>query len=293
MYFTLNFNLVFLPASLRTICLYCQFLSRSMTPPSVRNYLSGVKLLHLMLGFEFPDLSAHELKVTLRGIERLAQHRPHRAPPITPSLLSTLVSCGVDFDPSDVTFSCAFLFAFFLFARISNLVPELGATEHKRICRGDVAPTHYGLCVQFTWSKTIQFGHRVLELPLVRVPYSPLCPVRMFYLMCELVPAPNSAPLFVLPSRSGRFKPVLKSHFVSVLRTRLQSAGVPQAHLFRGHSFRRGGTSWAFSSGIPGELIQVFGDWRSDAYKCYLDISMPLKLRVSEGMVARLENPET
>lgn len=113
LYFTLNFNFVSLPASLQTICLFCQFLSRSMTPPSVRNYLSGVKLLHLMLGFEFPDLSAHEFRITLRGIERLAQHRPHRAPPITPDLLSTLVSGGVDFEPSDVTFSCAFLFAFF------------------------------------------------------------------------------------------------------------------------------------------------------------------------------------
>ena len=154
LYFTLHFNLVFLPASLQTICLYCQFLSRSMTPPSVRNYLSGVKLLHLTLGFEFPDLSAHEIKITLRGIERLALHHPHRAPPITPSLLSTLVSCGVDFDSSDVTFSCAFLFAFFLIARISNLVPDSfkasHSEAHKRISRGDVSPTHYGLCVQFT-----------------------------------------------------------------------------------------------------------------------------------------------
>ena len=104
----------------------------------------------------------------------------------------------------------------------------------------------------------------------------------MFYLMCELVPAPDFVPLFVLPSRSGRLRPVLNSQFVSVLRNRLQSAGVPQSHLFRGHSFRRGGTSLAFSSSIPGELIQAFVDWRSDAYKCYLDVSMPLKPRVSQ-----------
>lgn len=115
----------------------------------------------------------------------------------------------------------------------------------------------------------------------------------MSYLMCELAPGPASAPLFVVPSRSGRLRPVLKSQFVSVLRKRLQSAGVPQPHLFRGHSFRRGGTSWAFSSSIPGELIQFFGDWRLDAYKCYLDVSMPLKLRASQGMVARLAQSET
>ena len=74
------------------------------------------------------------------------------------------------------------------------------------------------------------------------------------------------------------------------MRQRLQSAEVPEALSFRGHSSRRKGTSWAFSSGLPGEIIQVFGDWHSDAYKGYLDISMPLKLRVSEDMVAHLHN---
>ena len=95
--------------------------------------------------------------------------------------------------------------------------------------------------------------------------------------MCELL---------VLSSRSGRLRPVLKSQFVSVRRARLRAAGP----FVSGHFFCRGGTSWAFSMGIPGELIQVFGDWRSDAYKCYLDISpyLPLKLQVSEGMIAHL-----
>ena len=91
LYFCLHFDLVFLPASIRTISLYCQFLSRSMTPPSIRNYLSGVKFLHVPLGYPFPDLSTHEIQVTLRGIDRLAQHYPLRAPPpppITPPLLS-------------------------------------------------------------------------------------------------------------------------------------------------------------------------------------------------------------
>lgn len=162
LYFTIHFKLVFLPASVQTICLFCQFLSRSLTPPSIRNYLSGVMLFHLMLGFSFPDLSAYELHVTRQGIERLAQHISPSAylPPLPLPLNSCKLLClaGLIFTPPDVTFSCAFLFAFFLFARISNLFPDsLGASgvqDYKRIDRGDVVPTHYGLCVQFTWSKT-------------------------------------------------------------------------------------------------------------------------------------------
>jgi len=37
------------------------------------------------------------------------------------------------------------------------------------------------------------------------------------------------------------------------------------------HSFRRGGATWALSSGVPGEVIKVMGDWKSSAYLAYID----------------------
>lgn len=50
-------------------------------------------------------------------------------------------------------------------------------------------------------------------------------------------------------------------------------AHVSSAVRYTGHSFRRGGATYAFRSGVPGELIQVMGDWKSDAYKRYFDFS--------------------
>ena len=40
-----------------------------------------------------------------------------------------------------------------------------------------------------------------------------------------------------------------------------------------GYSFRRGFATWAFSQGCPPKLIQIFGRWRSDAYRRYIDYS--------------------
>ena len=40
-------------------------------------------------------------------------------------------------------------------------------------------------------------------------------------------------------------------------------ADVPKASSFRGHSFHRSWASWAFNTGVPGELIQIFGVWSS------------------------------
>ncbi len=57
---------------------------------------------------------------------------------------------------------------------------------------------------------------------------------------------------------------------------------------FSSHSFRRGGASWAFHSKVPGELIKVHGDWSSDTYLRYLDLSMNQKLSVAPNMIQAL-----
>lgn len=152
-FFCLYFAFDPLPASVDTICLFCQFLSRSLTPASVRNYLSGVKFLHVALGLDFPSLKTFVIRVTLRGIDRIALHCPVRAPPVTPDILLSLVqsSCLADSSSEDITFSCAFLFAFFLFARISNIVPfsHRSFDHRKHLCRGDIVSAPHGLIVTF------------------------------------------------------------------------------------------------------------------------------------------------
>jgi hypothetical protein len=50
------------------------------------------------------------------------------------------------------------------------------------------------------------------------------------------------------------------------------------------HSFRRRGASWAFSAEVSSELIQLYGDWSSDAYKKYLRFKLDDKIAVAEKM---------
>ena len=52
--FCFYFHLTPLPCDLDTLCLFAQFLSRSFkSVDSIRNYLNGVKVLHLILDFSF------------------------------------------------------------------------------------------------------------------------------------------------------------------------------------------------------------------------------------------------
>ena len=126
-------------------------------------------------------------------------------------------------------------------------------------------------------------------LPLLSMDGSPLCPVAMFDRMCRLRPAPAHAPAFINSvSHKGHYKAISKTQFIAFFWSKLTRAGVSHPKLYRGHSFRRGAASFAFHCGVSGDLIQVFGDWASDAYKVYLEFSLSSKLRVADTMRSRI-----
>lgn len=181
----------------------------------------------------------------------------------------------------DVVFWCLFLFAFFLFARKSNLVPtnvkEIDST--KILLRKDVELINRVLIVSIKWSKTIQFGEKVLKIPLIEIPGSDLCPVTAYENMCSMVPANDTDPLFSLPHK----KCIVYSQFQSKLRELLQKTGL-NSELYSTHSFRRGGTTLAFQAQVPVELIKAHGDWKTDCYQKYLSFSLEDRILVVGNM---------
>lgn len=146
--------------------------------------------------------------------------------PVTPELLRELLKCAPFTSLRDLVFSSAFLFAFFLFARISNLAPaSVGSFDPKKdLCRGDIVVTSFGLLVSFKWSKTNQTGAKPLTIPSLSISDSYLCPVRAYLLMCSRLPAPAEAPAFFTAYHSSSYAIVTKSQFVSVFRDRLPGA---------------------------------------------------------------------
>ena len=139
----------------------------------------------------------------------------------------------------------------------------------KYLCLRDVRLTSYGLEVQLKISKTNQFGDKNIILPMYELHDSPLCPIRAFKLMCQLVPAPPDAPAFCYLEK-GSLIPIHAPLLDRYLKRFLKAGEVPNAECLTMHSFRRGGASFYFNSGVPGEIIQLFGNWASDCYLRYL-----------------------
>ena len=128
--------------------------------------------------------------------------------------------------------------------------------------RHDVVDKGNYLLVKMRWTKTIQKGERILEIPLVKIPDSILCPVRAYKAICKAIPAAADAPLFIMPQN----RTVNYSMYQSKLKEYIQKIG-KDPNIFSSHSFRRGFDTLLFRAKVPADKIQLMGDWRSDAYK--------------------------
>ena len=86
----------------------------------------------------------------------------------------------------------------------------------------------------------------------------------------------------------GKLTCLTYSTFVKALKHSIAACGYDSS-LYSGHSFRRGGATYAFSLNIPAELIKLHGDWKSNAYLRYIDISTDLQWKMVNVMSSHLK----
>ena len=261
------------PVSQVNLARYSAFLARRLSPNSINKYLNIIRILHLELGFPDPLKENWMLNTVLKGVARLKGLQIHRKLPISPSLLLGIrkrLNLGT---LHDSVFWAICLVAFFAFFRKSNLLPPSNKTfdPTKHLCRRDITIFRGGIQVQVRWSKTIQFAERLLYVPLPDLGNHPLCPVRaVLHAFAFTRGAPLRGSAFVLPTKTGwtSFPP---SRFIKILRAHIKALGLKGGD-YSGHSFRRGAASWALQNGLPGEIIKILGDWKSDTYLNYLSL---------------------
>ena len=92
----------------------------------------------------------------------------------------------------------------------------------------------------------------------------------------------DESPAFVKGS-PGKLTPVLYGWFMKKLKGVLLSCG-QKPDRFGSHSLRRGGASWALRCGLSGDMIRILGDWKSDAYRAYLDVPLIEKVNLVQQL---------
>ena len=225
------------------------------------------------------------LQLELRGISRLHPHVPIRAKPITPEVLIQFHHLMDDSSLHLAVWSCC-LVLFYTMARLGSVLPASRSTPSQEfLTRDRINFCVEGLLVTFIHTKTIQFGKRRLHIPLLKID-SVLCPVAAFARSAQNFQGVSHVPAFVF-LEEGQVKWLTRSKFIRTFRE-IIALKVHDPTEFTGHSFRRGGATWAFQCGMPGELIQICGDWVSDSYKRYLEFSTRNKLDLAALLVRNL-----
>jgi len=271
-----------MPASVDNLCLYAQFLANNMkAPQTVKNYINGVRVFHLLNDKPLDVFSSADLKLTMRGIFRLKMHQPRQAQPLTLDLLLAMSRFVDKSHPKQLVMWTAILLAFFCLLRKSNYLVDSGKPfdSGRQLCRRDVVLGQGCILVNIKWSKAIQFGNKILQIPILAIPNSVLCPVDNYSAMLTAVPARPEDPAFCVGRQASR-SPISYTDFQVFLKRLVALAGWDPS-VFSSHSLRRGGASLAFRAKVPGELIQVQGDWASDAYLRYLSIPLDQRIQVA------------
>ena len=184
--FYIKYNLKQWPVPEHNMCLYAQFLAYNFkSVRSVRSYLYGVRTLHVLLKVDPPNMLDIEMKLTLRGLNKWLISPVKQAQPLTPEMLIDMVEFLDLRKHADFNFWGSLLIGFFSMFRKSNLMSDTleGFDPARQLTRGHISFRGELAIVKVTWTKTIQYRQKVLEILIFPIPNSPLCPVRVLKLI--------------------------------------------------------------------------------------------------------------
>lgn len=100
--------------------------------------------------------------------------------------------------------------------------------------------------------------------------------------------ASRRLPFFCVP-QGPLLQPIIFSLFSGFLKETITAIGLDAMNLCP-HSFRRGGVTHAYQSGVPDHLIKLHGHWCSEAYKLYLSLSLAKRTRAADVIAPLLFN---
>ena len=275
---------------------------------TIHSYISmGVRTWHLDNGFPWVPLDERPtVKSVMAGARRLlaGSTGSRKKLPITLQMLDA-IRLQIDFsNPMEVCWWTAALLAFFCLLRKANVAAPLrqNADAAAALRKGasskyvPAAPTREDiridaltgkLCLRLRNTKTIQNQERVLNIPIANIASHSLCPsaaLKMY--LRNTAERPVQETLFGWYTQNGSWHVMNHDDFVKLFKRKLAATGIdPSA--YAGHSFRRGGATFAFAqAGLQDLHIKALGDWVSSVFMRYCEVQEELRVKGAEAMAA-------
>lgn len=258
------------PCGEEQVCLYMTYLARRLCYSSITNYLSALN--NHLKDLECPAINyeSHKIKKCMAGIRRLKGDATKQAAPLLPPGLLRLFGM-LQQTRGHTAVRAAMLLSFRALLRKGHVTASDNTLERK-----DITFHPWGLMVNITKSKTIQFNEKVHRIPVAKVTNRALCAAYWVEQHFRECPAPMGAQAFRMP-RVGHSVPLTYSFYLQVIKLLCARAGMDPTK-FSTHSLRRGGANFLRLCGAPIEVIKERGDWKSDAVYLYLEASLAERL---------------
>ena len=116
----------------------------------------------------------------------------------TDLLLMIVKTCEAFEHP--VAYKALYLFTYFSFLRMSNILPHLTAAYDftRHISRGDIIFSQTGATIIIKWSKTIQNRKDIRTISIPALGKSPLCPIAAITNLLHTYPGSDNDRLFMI-----------------------------------------------------------------------------------------------
>lgn len=82
-------------------------------------------------------------------------------------------------------------------------------------------------------------------------------------------------------------KPLEVGALVAHTQELCNKAGLADAHMYAGHSFRRGGATSLHMAGIPDSMIRIMGRWKSFAFARYVDTPVQRIIEAGKALATK------
>ena len=257
-----------LPLSEPTLEIFVTSLCGRVGAKTMRVYLYGVQYWATLQGDSTIIAEMARLPYVIRGIRRWqgnAHTRAVRHPITLPLLHAILNYIDRNYVLNDrLMYRAAVLLAFFGMLHVSEFTaPSRTAFDPQiHLLNSDISFTDafHIVCIRIKSSKTDPF--RVGTTVRMATTDDCLCPVTaMSQFLMQRPPA--RGPLFIF--RDVTY--LTRNNIRNLLRNSL-----PDIEHVSTHSFRRGGASYLAQAGLPHEVIQILGRWKSDSYRLYISL---------------------
>lgn len=275
------------PVSSDTLCLWMAHSIDKLLYSSIRHYLHGIATTQMELGYPNPLTQSPLVWRMFKAVKRIQGQKVVRQRlPITVSILTQLNPFIDTSKQFDLCIRAAMWFGTCGLLRAGEFVTK--------------STTKYSLKLQhltfYDASNKVLDAHNLeRETPLymsVRLDQSKTDPFRQGTNVIIANPRAIKYMLAYLHHRDQRLarlplfvgedgQALSASTLVKFTQSLIVRANIPNAHLFLGHSFRKGGATSLHEAGHPDSLIKIMGRWSSFAFATYIDT--PLHMIVQAG----------